>query len=67
MLVRSSFRDTMLKVKKEFPLKDRIDLIKYHSIDNLLLTNDHPSSSSSQIDLSNRRLILTRQHSRCMG
>lgn len=67
MLVRSSFRDMMSKVKKEFPLKDRIDLIKYHSIDNLLFTNDYQSSSNSQIDLSNRRLILTRQHSRCMG
>ena len=67
MLVRSSFRDTICKVKKQFQTdsKDRIDLIKYDSIDNLLISNQ--KRSTSQIDLSNRRLILTRQHSRYTG
>jgi hypothetical protein len=70
MLVRSSFRDTISKVKKQFQsdendCKDRIHLIKYDSIDNLFLGNN--KRSSSHTDISNRRLILTRHHSRYTG
>ena len=67
MLLRSSFRDTISKVKKQFQTdsRDQIHLIKYDSIDNLHMTNN--KRSCSHIDLSNRRLILTRQHSRYTG
>lgn len=70
MLVRSSFRDTISKLKKQFQhdendIKDRIHLIKYDSIDNLL--NKNHKKYSSHIDISNKKLYLTRQHSRLNG
>ncbi len=58
MLVRSSFRDTISKVKKQFHQEEKIHLIKYDSIDNLY----HEKRSSSHTDLSNGRHFLTRQH-----
>jgi hypothetical protein len=70
--VRSSFRDTISKVKKQFQhdendCKDRIHLIKYDSIDNLFITKNSSKRSSSHIDISNRRYLLTRHHSRYTG
>lgn len=70
MLVRSSFRDRISRVKKQFQhdesdSKDRIHLIKYDSIDNLSITNH--KRSCSHTDLTNQRLILTRHHSRYTG
>ncbi len=75
MLVRSSFRDTISKVKKQFQHdenvdKDRIHLIKYDSIDNLFTGINQKTSSKrscSHIDISNRRFLLTRQYSRYTG
>jgi hypothetical protein len=68
MLVRSSFRDTISKLKKHFQpdeniSKDRIHLIKYDSIDNVFISNNQKTSSKrscSHIDISNRRFLLTR-------
>lgn len=58
MHIRSSFRDTITKVKKQFQFDDNeIYLTKYDSIENC-------RRSSSHIDLSNRNFLLTRQHSR---
>jgi len=73
--MRSSFRDTITKVKKQFQhdeneYKDRIHLIKYDSIDDLFTENNQktPSKRScSHTDLSNRRFILTRHYSRNTG
>lgn len=73
--MRSSFRDTITKVKKQFhhdenQYKDRIHLIKYDSIDNLFTGNNQKNSSKrscSHTDLSNGRFILTRQYSRHPG
>ncbi len=67
MLVRSSFRDTISKVKKQFQNEDRIHLIKYDSIDNLFISKNSSKRSSSYIDISNRRYLLTRNHSRYTG
>ncbi|CAF0751664.1 unnamed protein product [Rotaria sp. Silwood1] len=72
MLVRSSFRDTISKVKKQFQhdenaSKDKIHLIKYDSIDNLFIQNNQKYSSKQTYytkDISNGKLILTRQYSR---
>ncbi|UJR36021.1 hypothetical protein I4U23_028760 [Adineta vaga] len=72
MLVRSSFRDTITKVKRQFQSnpfdsKERIHLIKYDSIDQLFVeTNSKTSSkrSCSHTDLSNGRVLLTRPSTR---
>ncbi|CAF2478675.1 unnamed protein product [Rotaria sp. Silwood2] len=73
MLVRSSFRDTISKVKKQFQQdenssKDKIHLIKYDSIDNIFIENNQKYSSKRiyypKDTISNGKLILTRQYSR---
>ena len=62
MLVRSSFRDTISKVKKQFHQEEKIHLIKYDSIDNLYHEKNSSKRSSSHTDISNGRHFLTRQH-----
>ena len=66
MLIRSSFRDRISKLKKENLSKDKIHLIKYDSIDNLFLSNDN-THTSSQFNLSNRKYFLTKHYSSYTG
>jgi hypothetical protein len=66
MLVRSSFRDTISKVKKQFQHDEKIHLIKSDSIDNLFNETNQKRSSSHTV-ISNGRFFLTRHHSRHTG